>query len=378
VRLGIDAHASEREGEGNSTYLRGLIQALPAVDAEDEFVLFASEPHHPFYRTLASGARCRVRAFPRAGGLMRVAWSLGRAAAQEGVDCLHVQYFAPLRYRGPLVVTVYDLGFLHVPDSFPPGLRLALRVLVPWSVARASQVITTSEFSRRDMQRRYPVPPEKVAVVPGGVRAGFRKLDDAETRRVLSRHGLEPGFVFSLGRLNRRKNLGRLLLAHRALRAEGVSDAPLVIGGKPDYGVAEIRRGADLAGGADDVRWVGLIPEGDLPAFYSGAACFVYPSLFEGFGLPVLEAMACGCPVVSSDRAALPELVQDAGLLVDAERVDALAATIARVLGDAALRAELGERGLVRSRQLTWPEAARRTLAVYRRAVGAVGGTRAL
>jgi glycosyltransferase involved in cell wall biosynthesis len=225
------------------------------------------------------------------------------------------------------------------------------------------------------MEQRYHVPVEKVTVVPAGVRSGFRRLDDGETRRVLGRYGLEPGFVFSLGRLNRRKNLGRLLLAHRALRAQGVSDAPLVIGGKPDYGAAEIRRGADVAGGAGDVRWVGLVPEGDLPAFYSGATCFVYPSLFEGFGLPVLEAMACGCPVVSSDRAALPELVQDAGLLVDAERVDALAAAIARVLADLPLRTELRERGLARSRQLTWHEAARHTLGAYR---GAVRRARAL
>jgi glycosyltransferase involved in cell wall biosynthesis len=370
VRLGIDAHASEREGEGNSTYTRGLIETLAAVDAEDDFVLFAGEPHHPFYRTLAPEGRYRIRALSAAGGLTRIAWTLGRAATQEGVDCLHVQYFAPLRYRGPLVVTVHDLGFLHVPHSFPPGLRLALRVLVPWSVTRASQVITTSEFSRRDVQRRYHVPPEKIAVVPGGVGAGFHRLDDVQTRRVLSRYGLEPGFVFTLGRLNRRKNLGRLVLAHRALRAEGVSDAPLVIGGKPDYGVEEIWRGADPAGGTGGVHWVGLIPDGDLPAFYSGSICFVYPSLFEGFGLPILEAMACGCPVVSSDRPALPELVRDAGLLVDAGRVDALAAGIARVLADAPLRTELRERGLARSRQLTWHEAARRTLATYRRAVG--------
>jgi glycosyltransferase involved in cell wall biosynthesis len=371
VRLGIDAHASEREGEGNSTYIRGLIRALPAVAGESDLVLFASDPRHPFYRTLAAGARFRIRAFPLGGGFARIAWGLGRAATREGVDCLHVQYFAPLGYRGPLVVTVHDLGFLHVPRSFPPGLRLALRLLVPWSATRATRVVTTSEFSRHDVQRRYGLPPEKVVVVPAGVGSGFHRLDDAATRRVLGRYGLEPGFVFTLGRLNRRKNLGRLVRAHQALRTDGVSGAPLVIGGKPDYASREIRRrtGPD----AGSVRWVGLIPDQDLAAFYSGAACFVYPSLFEGFGLPVLEAMACGCPVVSSDRAALPELVHDAGVLVDAERVDVLAAAIARVLGDPALRAELGGRGLARSRELTWERAARRMLGAYHQAVHGAG-----
>lgn len=367
MHLGIDSHGGEREGEGNSTYIRNLIEALLAVDAEDTFALFAADVRHPFYRSLAAQPGCRTRAVVPRGGLARIAWALGRAASREGVDCLHVQYFAPFRYGGPLVVTIHDLGFLHVPASFPPGLRLALRVLVPWSIRRASRVITVSEFSRRDIATRYSVPPEKLTVIRPGAREGFRPLEAAETRRILTRYGLEPGFVFSLGRLNRRKNLERLVWAYRILRADGVSEAPLVIGGKPDHGFNEALR-ATASAEASGVRWVGLIPEADLPAFYAAAACFVYPSLFEGFGLPVLEAMACGCPVVSSDRTSLPELVGDAGLLVDPERVDAIATAMTRILTDDALRAELRGRGLARSRQLTWQETARCTLAVCREA----------
>jgi glycosyltransferase involved in cell wall biosynthesis len=182
---------------------------------------------------------------------------------------------------------------------------------------------------------------------------------------VLARYGLRPGFLFALGRLNRRKNLERLLLAYARLRAGGASDVPLVIGGKPDYGVGDVLRRAKLGAEASGVRFVGLVPDADLPHLYGAAACFVYPSLFEGFGLPLVEAMACGTPVISSDRTALPELVGTAGLLVDPESVDALAAAMARLLSDPDLARELGRRGIERSRRYTWTETARRTLAIY-------------
>lgn len=368
MHLGIDAHSSEREGEGNCTYIRNLIRALRSLEERDCFTLFAEDPNHPFYRSLGSSERFRVFPLRQRGGVVRLVWALSQAAARAEVDGLHVQYFAPFFYRSPLVVTVHDLGFLHVPDSFAPNLRLAMRVLVPWSIWRASCVITDSQFARHDMIARYRVAPEKIAVIRLGVGQGFHPRSGVEAREVLGRYGLEPGFVFSLGRLNRRKNLGRLLLAYGALRAEGVTNAPLVIGGKLDYGIEDLR-GANSSKHAEGVRWMGLIPEDDLPAFYAGAACFVYPSLFEGFGIPLLEAMACGCPVISSDRGALPELVEDAGLVVDPESVDAIKVAMTRVLTDAGLREELKERGQARSRHFTWSETARRTLEVYRRTV---------
>jgi glycosyltransferase involved in cell wall biosynthesis len=369
VFFGIDAHSAEREGEGNSTYSRNLISALFAAAGDDDFALFAGNRDHPFYRSLPSRGRSRAVRVAQGRGLARLGWTLARAASRERVDGLHVQYTAPLGYRDPLVVTVHDLAFLHVPESFPPALRVVLRLLVPRSMARASRIITDSEFARRDIVARYAIRPEKIAVIPLGTDARFHPLAAGAATPVLARYGLRPGFLFSLGRLNRRKNLERLLQAYARLRASGASEAPLVIGGKPDYGVDAILRRAELSGDASGVRFVGLIPDRDLPAFYSAAGCFVYPSLFEGFGLPVLEAMACGTPVVTSNRTALPELVGDAGLLIDPESVDGLAAAMARVLGDGALARALGGRGLERSRRYSWGETARRMLAVYREAV---------
>jgi glycosyltransferase involved in cell wall biosynthesis len=365
VRIGVDTHGAEREGEGNCTYSRGLVEALLAAGGNDEFALFATNPAHAFYRSLPVADRAHVVRVSQGRGLARLGWALGGAASRERVDALHVQYTAPLGYRGPLVVTVHDLGFLHLPESFPLVLRVALKVLVSRSISRASRIITDSEFSRRDIVARYGMHPDKIAVIPLAADSRFHPRARRETAPILARYGLEPGFLFSLGRLNRRKNLARLLLAYSRLQSRFGSDVVLVIGGKPDYGVAELLHLGKLGVEAPAVRFVGLIPDEDLPAFYSGAAAFVYPSLFEGFGLPVLEAMASGTPVVTSDRAALPELTALAALAVDPENIDALAEAMIQVLADKDLAEDLRRRGLGRSRDFSWAETARRTLAVY-------------
>ena len=372
MRFGIDSHAVEMEGDGNSTYARNLIAELAASAEGDELALFARDAGHPFYRTLAPSGRCRTVGVAQGRGFARVGWALGRAAARAGIDALHVQYAAPLGYRGPLVVTIHDLAYLHVPESFPRGLRVALRVVVALSAARATRIITDSDFSRRDIAARFDLRPESIAVIPLAAARRFRPpaADDARNAAVLARYGLRPGFVFALGRLNRRKNLGRLLLAYGRVRGSGACDAPLVIGGRPDHGVEDVMSQARLSGQRESVRFVDYVPDDDLPVLFGAAAAFVYPSLFEGFGLPVLEAMACGTPVIASNRTALPELVGEGGLLVDPESVDALAAAMARVIGDRAFARELGARGLARSRRYSWADTARRTLSEYRAASG--------
>lgn len=372
--FGIDSHAAEREGDGNSTYTRGLVRGMLGLAGPgglgpgERLALFAATPGHPFYHALAAGDRARVIRAMAGGGVARLAWTLGRAARRAGVGTLHTQYFAPAGYRGPLVLTVHDLGFLHVPESFPLSHRLVMRACIPPSLRRAERILTVSDFSRRDLIARYRVPPEKILITPLAAGAHFGPLDPEEVAKVLARYGIEPGYLFSVGRLNRRKNLGRLLQAHARLQAAG-RRVPLVIAGKPDHGAGDLIR-ATRRGGDAGVRWMGLIPEEDLPAFYAGASCFVYPSLFEGFGLPLLEAMQSGCPVVASDRTACPEVVGDAGVVVDAGRTDAIAEGIERVLADRGLREELRARGLARSRRFTWEETARRTLAVYREVGG--------
>ena len=221
LQVGIDSHSAEADGEGNATYSRNLISALYATPGDESYALLAKNPAHGFYGSLPPRGHSRVIGVSQGAGLLRVAWTLGRAAARQRVDCLHVQYAAPLGWRRPLVVTVHDLGFIHVPESFPAALRVALRVLVPWSIARASRIITCSEFCRRDIEARYGVAAGKLVTIPLAAAQAFHPREAAQTAGVLARYGLSPGFLFSVGRLNRRKNLERLLLAYARLRATG-------------------------------------------------------------------------------------------------------------------------------------------------------------
>ena len=189
MNVGIDSHSAEREGEGNSTYCRGLVSALLDDSSEDDFTLFSADPSHVFYRFLRTRGRPEAVRVAQGRGVARLAFALGRAATRERADCLHTQYFAPLGYGGPLILTVHDLAYLHVPDTFPTWLRVALRTLVPRSLARA------------------------ITVIPEAARTTLRPSSSDATTKVLSRYGLKPGFVFALGRLNRRKNLSRLIEA---------------------------------------------------------------------------------------------------------------------------------------------------------------------
>ena len=213
MNVGIDSHSAEREGEGNSTYCRGLVSALLDDSSEDDFTLFSADPSHVFYRFLRTRGRPEAVRVAQGRGVARLAFALGRAATRERADCLHTQYFAPLGYGGPLILTVHDAAYLHVPDTFPTWLRVALRTLVPRSLARATHILTVSEFSRQDIARRYGVSVDRITVIPEAARTTLRPSSSDATTKVLSRYGLKPGFVFALGRLNRRKNLSRLIEA---------------------------------------------------------------------------------------------------------------------------------------------------------------------
>ena len=190
--FGIDSHSGEHQGEGNATYTRNLIEGLFAEPGDDAFALFAADPGHAFYGSLPPRPRSWAIGVRQGRGVLRLA-TLGRLAARARVDCLHVQYAAPLGYAGPLVATVHDLGFLHVPGSFPAALRMALRVLVPRAVERASRIITGSEFCAEDIRGRYGVDAAKVAVIPLGAASPFRPRPLAERRASSRATGSGPG-----------------------------------------------------------------------------------------------------------------------------------------------------------------------------------------
>ncbi|MCA1850061.1 MAG: glycosyltransferase family 4 protein, partial [Acidobacteria bacterium] len=280
-------------------------------------------------------------------------------------------YTAPPLAPCPVVATIHDLSFEHLPETFKRRSRMQMRLTVRRTARHAAQIIVPSEHTRRDIIETYRIPPERVSLIPLAAAPRFAPIkDESELSRVRRKYGIEADCILALGSIQPRKNLARLIRAYSSLRrARAQAKLPqLVIVGKRAWLYEETLRAISEGGAQDRIILTGYVPEADLPALYSGALCFVYPSIFEGFGLPPLEAMACGAPVVAGDRTSLPEVVGDAGLLVNPFDEEAIAQALARLIDDAPLRASLREKGLARARRFSWRATAQLTLEAYERA----------
>jgi glycosyltransferase involved in cell wall biosynthesis len=365
VNIGIDAHAAEREGHGNGTYIRNVIRELARFESPHAFTLYAVDGEHPFYREVAGRSNFRVRSLLARNPLVRIPFALARESRRDALDVLHVQYVAPPVHRGELVVTIHDLGFLSVPHTFSRFFVLRSRIFVRLAARKAARIITGSAYSRDHIARTYGVDPGRIEVVPYGVEESYRRrLSDGEIERALAAYGVRRPYVLSVGRLNPRKNLATLVRAFSGLKSRRGVPHTLVIAGKEDFGAAAVLKEIHGAG-ASDIVFTGFVADADLPALYQGADVFLYPSLFEGVGLPVLEAMASGVPVVTSDRSSLPEIAGDAALVVDPTDEARLSEAMERLLDDKGLREEMMRRGLVRSAGFRWEATAKEILRIY-------------
>lgn len=369
MHIAIDAHTVGTGLAGNETYAANLVEALAEVDAENRYTVYVTREEAE-RRFSGRWPRVGVRKTLPHTPLVRIPLTLSAELRRRPVDLLHVQYTAPPFAPCPVVATVHDLSFEHLPKTFKRRSRLQLRLTVRRTARAAAHVIAPSEFTRRDLVKSYGLDPARVSVIPLAAAPHFRPVEDAaEVGRVRALYGLGGDYILAVGSIQPRKNLARLVRAYADLRRErGKSNLPqLVLVGRRAWLYGETLRAVGESGAADSIILTGYVSEGDLPALYAGALCFAYPSFFEGFGLPPLEAMRCGTPVLAGDRTSLPEVVGDAGLLVDPFDTGALAHGLARLVDDGALRAELRERGLDRARSFDWRHTARMTLEVYRK-----------
>jgi glycosyltransferase involved in cell wall biosynthesis len=271
----------------------------------------------------------------------------------------------PLR-SVPTVLTVHDLIFRHLPAHHKPLYRWYLNVTMPLYCRRATNIIAVSECTRRDLIAAYDLPEEKVTVVHEAAAPRFRLQPPEAVAAVRSRYGLPDRFLLFVGTIEPRKNLACLLSVFEAMRAAGLSDG-LVIVGRRGWLYDDFFARLEQSPVRDAVLFPGYVPDEDLPAVYSGAQGLVFPSVYEGFGLPMLEAMACGTPVVASNVSSLPEIGGDAALYADPLDVEGMAKAVRRLLCDAELREHLRARGLERAAQFSWGRTAARTRAVYER-----------
>jgi glycosyltransferase involved in cell wall biosynthesis len=359
IRIGFDAHMVGGRETGNETYALGLIDGFRSIDGDFLLIVFhtgnlgGADSHFQFRRLVSQSPWTRL-------GL-----DLPLRSVRDGIDVLHTTYTAPVWARCPIVLTVHDISFESHPEWFSTRDLRVLKRTVPWSIQRAARVITVSDVCRREIIERYQVPEEKVVRVYNAAGPASQSLTDSERRRELALLGLDSArpIVLAVGNLQPRKNLVRLVKAFDRLTAGGL-DAELVLVG-PEHYRAELITQAATALNAR-IRFTGYISDRQLAACYASATAFVFPSMYEGFGIPALEAMAHGTPVACASAGALPEVCGDAALYFDALDVESIAAAIQRLMSDAELRSKLSRAGRIREQEFSWRRAAEATLAVYR------------
>ncbi|HKO61694.1 MAG TPA: glycosyltransferase family 1 protein [Pyrinomonadaceae bacterium] len=371
LRIAIDAHSVGTGLAGNESYATNLIEALAEIDQFNLYTLYVTRKE-AVERFKNRWPNFTVRSTLPHSPLIRIPLTLSAELRRNRVDVLHVQFTAPPMAPCPVVVSIHDLSFEHLPETFKRRSRIQLRVTVRRSARLASQVITLSNHARADIINTYGIDPDKITAIPLAAPSHFRRItNDNELQRVKQTYGINGPYILCVGSVQPRKNLARLLQAYSLLRSDGPTGKlpKLVIAGKFAWLFEETLRTIGRLDLKDSVIMTGYVRDADLPALYSGARCFVYPSYFEGFGLPPLEAMKCGTAVVVGNQTSMPEVVGDAAQLVDPFDVDDIAAGIRKVITDDGWRSALEVRGVERAKRFDWHETARQTLEVYKKAV---------
>jgi glycosyltransferase involved in cell wall biosynthesis len=365
MRIGIDARLNYYRPGGIAEYTRHVIQEIAALDHTTRYLVIH---HHADNHTLAPGPNLqRINTFtPCHHRLER--WSLSIELARHRLDLLHSPDFIP-PWRGARhqVITVHDLHFLHYPQFMTAESRHYYNDQIACAVRSADHILVDSQATCDDLADLLHVPVEKMTVHRLGVNAAFVPLKKVEIEQRLVRLGLPDSYLLFVGTFEPRKNIPGLFEAYHLLRQELPDIPPLVMVGRRGWLYEDIYARAEALNLMDRLIWIEDAPWEDLPAIYNGAEVLVLPSHYEGFGLTALEAMACGTPTVVSNRGSLPEVVGDAGLLVDPDDTAEIALAIRHVLCDSNLRDQMRAAGLARAATFTWRKTAETVLEVYRR-----------
>jgi glycosyltransferase involved in cell wall biosynthesis len=368
MRVGIDARIVYYAPGGIRSYTLHLLDALAQLDDKTEYYILHSRKDRdpPLPGPNFHPCACWTPSHHR---LER--WTLGLEIARLGLDLLHSPDFIPPKFGYQRsVITIHDLNFLYYPKFLTSESRRYYNQQIEWAIQKTDHILADSYATKNDLVSLLEVEEGKVTVAHLAAAHFFQVLQREEAKRVALHYDLQPGFLLFVGTLEPRKNVPGLLRAYSILLEEEATSAPLVLLGGRGWLYDDIFERVEALNLNEHVRFLHDVPDADLPSLYNAASLLVTPSFYEGFGLPALEAMSCGTPVVVADRASLPEVVGEAGLLVNPDDPADIAQALARVLEDSSLRSQMRAEGLAQAKCFSWEKTAQATLEVYRSVVG--------
>jgi|SRR5579871_1000041 len=362
MRFAVDAHAIGRHLTGNEVYVRSLLNGFARLDGESDFVTYLSTDDAESWVPARFDVR-RIAGNP----FVRLGCDFALKLRWDRPDLLHVQYTAPIACPVPVVVSVHDVSFLEHPTYFPFHRAAQLRFTVRRTIARAARILTVSEFSRDAISRAYGLDPDRISVVHNAAADFFHEVPRGTApAQVRQRFGINSPFILSVGDLQPRKNHIGLIGAFACMvRACPHLPHQLVLAGKETWFGGRVYEAARRSGVGDRIRLLGFVSDDDLLQLYNACELFCFPSFYEGFGLPVLEAMACGAAVCCSNTTAVPEVADGAAILFDPGERDEIARAMLDLIQFPEMRSRMRRLGLQRALRFSWQEAARQTLAVY-------------
>lgn len=367
MRFAIDAHAIGQHLTGNEVYIRSLMQSFCTMEDPDRFVAYLSKREAA--REIPAGVTTRLVS---ENPFTRLGWDLPGHLRRDRPWLLHVQYTAPLWCPVPVVASVHDVSFLEHPEFFSRSRVFQLRQTVSRTVRAAERILTVSEFSRRSIERHYPDARGKTVVVHNAVAPHFRPMNRKQAReRVRAQFGVEGPFVLNVGDLQPRKNQRGLIRAFEELvRQYPQLPHDLVLVGQNKWEAPLVRQAAERSPLASRIHFTGWVEDRALRELYCACDLFVFPSFYEGFGIPILEAMACGAPVACSGTSAMPEVADGAGVFFDPHSTEEIMRAMRDTLLDGELRRRMERLGQQRAAAFHWDRAAEQTLRVYREVAG--------
>ena len=368
MQIGIFVVMAGRNAGGPETYEHSLVRNMAELDQTNEYcILCLSQQAANSFRLSRPNFRYRVL-WPKSR-ILSMSLGLPWVLKKEGVELLHAAYVAPPFVPVNYLFTLHcSSTFIH-PEFYPPTVRLRLNSLINNAIKYAKHIICVSQHVMESVIEHYGISQERMSVVHNGIGKNFRPVESSEYSRILSRYDIKDDYMLFVGRFEPRKNITRILEAFNIYRHEVDNKTKLVLAGNKTWSRKEVDETISRLDLASHILEIGHVDNDDLPALYSGTKAFIFPSLWEGFGIPVIEAMACGAPVLTSNLSALPEIAGNAALLVDPYSVTDIAAGMQRIVGETSLRSQLRQRGLVRAQEFSWQKTAQETFTVYNKLV---------